>query len=122
MGRRIAALARRLESDAAFLAAPLAVYARSEALDDAGLAARLGCPVETLPLVRLCRRPRPDPLFGQDVERIADRFGLNSLALAEALRRVDALEALRIGQAPERGTLLAARDGTAPEPPEEPER
>ena len=55
-------MAQRAEADPFFLASLLALYAGSEQLDDAGLAAALGCPVETLTDVRLCRAPRPQEM------------------------------------------------------------
>ena len=117
MSERIAALARRVRGDPFFLAAVLDAYARSEGLDEVGLAALLACPVATLAPLGLCRRPRPEPpLFRRDVERIAARFGVRADALAEVVRRADALAALRriaagdAADADERGLLMAARD------------
>lgn len=103
-------LARRAAADPAFLGQALDEYARSEALNDDALAAALHCGPETLPRLRLCLRPRPEPeLFRGDIEEIASHFGVAAEVLVEAVRRSDALTALR--QAPTaRGTLLAARD------------
>jgi hypothetical protein len=108
---RLDALARRVVDDPFFLGEALAAYARSEGLDDAGLAAALGCSVEGLARLRLCRRPDP-ARFGADVARIAERFGARADALAEAVRRADALAALRDASAgaAEAGLLMAARD------------
>lgn len=115
MADRLDALARRVQSDPAFLAAALADYARSERLDERGLAAALGCPPEQLSALRLCRRPRAEPAgqFRRDVEQIGARFGVRADVLAEAVRRADALAALRQAAAAERGTLMAARDREA---------
>ncbi|HEY7065729.1 MAG TPA: hypothetical protein VII06_29915 [Chloroflexota bacterium] len=116
MASRLDALARRVQTDPAFLAAALADYARSERLDEHGLAAALGCPVDALTPLRLCLRPRPaPPHFRQDVEQIAARFGVRPAVLAEVVRRADALAALRRAPAADaaRGTLMAARDREA---------
>ncbi len=111
MASRIDILARRVQSDPFFLASALADYARSEGLDEQGLAVVLGCPVETLGPLRLCRRPRPEPaLFRQDIDRIASRFDVKIDVLAEAVRRSDALSSMRRGAKNERGLLMAARD------------
>lgn len=111
MGNPLDNLAARASDDAFFLGAALATYAASADLDDAGLAAELGCPVRTLAMLRLCRRPHPEaPAFGQDIARIAERFGVDATALATAVRRADALDALRQGSAQSDGTLIAARD------------
>ena len=119
MADRLDVLARRVQIDPNFLAAALADYARSERLDENGLAAALGCPPEQLSPLRLCRRPRAEPAaqFRRDVEQIAARFGVRAEVLAEAVRRSDALIALRRAAPAERGTLMAARDreeGPAP--------
>ena len=123
MNPYMAHLAERVAGAPDFLACALAEYARSERLDDAALAARLGCSVETLTHLRLCRMPRGEaPLFWQDVERIAERFSVNAEALAEIARRGQCLMNLckiESGQGQEPGFLLAARDDArAGKPPE----
>jgi hypothetical protein len=116
-------LAQRVANAPDFLAYALAEYARSERLEDAGLAARLGCPAETLTHLRLCRMPRPQaPLFWQDVEQITQRFPVNAEVLAEVARRGQSLFHLRAavgGQKDDPNFLLAARDDSQePDPPE----
>jgi hypothetical protein len=111
--------AKRAAADPFFLACPLAEYARSENLDDAGLAAKLGCRVEDLTPLRLCRAPRNDPAdFRADVGVVAERFGVAPAKLAAAVRMGDGLFKLRSATrvAVEPGFLLAARD-TEPKPP-----
>jgi hypothetical protein len=111
MPDRIAALARRVQDDPFFLASALKDYADGEGLDDSGLAARLGCSVQTLDLLRLCRRPRPEPpWFRQDVDQIAARFGVSAGTLAQLVRYADALAALRHRPVAPQGTVMAARD------------
>lgn len=95
-----------------FLASPLLAYARAERLDDAGLAARLGCDPADLPRLLLCRRPTGGgSVFRTDVEAIAARFGLDATRLARLIRSADALRAVG-EEAPEQtgGRLAAARD------------
>jgi hypothetical protein len=118
MSELLAGLARRVEGDPFFLAHLLAEYARSERLDDPGLAARLGCRVEDLTVLRLCRAPRPDSAdFQADVGAIAARFGIAPAKLAGAVRLGQGLARLRAATpaTAEPGVLLAARD--APKPP-----
>ena len=118
MSDSLHALARRAEGDAFFLASPLAAYAVSEGLDDAGLAAALGCPGEDLTMLRLCRAPRADaPAFRDDITRIAERFRLEPGRLAEVVKRGLVVRRLRAAP-PAGGFLMAARDGEDP-PPEE---
>jgi hypothetical protein len=106
--------AERAAAEPFFLAATLLPYARAEGLDDAGLAARLGCAEEALPRLLLCRQPRPEPgAFRADVERLAAAFGLEAARLAATVRAAAALAALSEAAAG-RGTLAAARD-RAPE-------
>lgn len=103
-------LARRVENEPFFLASTLALFARSEALDDVALCRFLHCPPERLSMLRLCRTPKEDPSgFQRDVQQIAERFGIDASALAEAVRRGQALQRLR-QTATASGTLLAARD------------
>jgi hypothetical protein len=116
-------LAQRLADAPDFLASALAEYARSERLDEAGLAALLGCSVETLTHLRLCRMPRTQaPLFWQDVEQIAQRFAVSAEVVAEVARRGQSLFHLRDaagGQKDTANRLLAARDDSRDrEPPE----
>jgi hypothetical protein len=102
-------LARRVENEPFFLASTLVLYARSEKLDDEALCGLLRCPRESLAMLRLCRTPDEEPTgFQRDVKRIAERFGIDENALAEAVRRGQALQRLR--QTAVGGTLLAARD------------
>jgi hypothetical protein len=115
-------LANRVAIDPFFLAHPLAEFAQSEQLDDPGLAARLGCRVEDLTLLRLCRVPRSDPNgFRDDLAKVATRFGLDPSSLAVAVRHGQGLATLRAAPRPEGapGALLAARDGdpSREEPP-----
>ena len=111
MSPRIEALARRVESDPFFLAFSLASYARSERLSDAALAVRLGCDRDQLSRIRLCRRPRPEPaLFQEDIARVAAAFNISGDVLAQAVRRADALSALRPAPSHNAGLLMAARD------------
>lgn len=112
MTDRIAALARRVEEEEIFLASVLADYARSENLDDQGMAERFDCPTKTLISLRLCLRPDPQPdVFRREVDRIASRFEIDAGLLAEAIRRSNALRLMRSkANAEEGGLLMAARD------------
>jgi hypothetical protein len=105
------ALARKVQGDPFFLASLLTLYARSDDLDDTGLAAALGCPPERLSGLRLCRAPRPDPAgFREDVAGIAAEFGLDPDRLAEAVMRGRAIREIGAAPAGGRGFLMAARD------------
>lgn len=116
MSDPLARLARRLEDDPRFLGSVLAEYARSEGLDDDGLARALGCRPEALTELRLCRAPRPEPAdFREDVGHLAGRFALDAAGLTRVVRRGEALRRLRDGAAGPAGFLMAARDR-----PEEP--
>ncbi len=104
------ALARRVESEPFFIASILALFARSEALDDEALCRVLRCPWESFAMLRLCRTPDEEQTgFQRDIKRIAERFGIDENALAEVVRRGQALQ--RLQRSASSGTLLAARDG-----------
>jgi hypothetical protein len=112
-------LAKRAEQEPFFLASVLAAYAHSEGLDDAGLSAALGCPLRELTMVRLCRAPRTEPPeFWEDVTAVAERFGMDPMRLAVAVKRGRVL--LRLREAAPGGFLAAARDHEPEPPPEEP--
>jgi hypothetical protein len=111
------ALAARAANEPFFLAGVLAAYAHSEGLDDAGLAAALGCPVKELVMLRLCRAPRTDRQeFWDDITAIAERFGLHRDRLAEVVKRGRVV--LRFQEAGQGRSLMAARD-REDEPPED---
>ena len=126
MSKPLERLARRVQSDSFFLAAPLARYAGSEQLDDAALAARLGCDLDTLTHLRLCRNPEPmAPHFWKDVACIATRYRLDPDRLAEIVRFGQSLLQLQppaeAPAQPSAGYLMAAREEMASEPTSEKE-
>ncbi len=117
------ALAARADHEPFFLASLLAACARADGLDDAALAARLGCAPGDLTMIRLCRAPRTDPReFWDDVNAVAERFGLEPQRLAEVVKHGRVALTFRAAGAEGRGSLLAARDHDEepPDPPEEP--
>jgi hypothetical protein len=117
MSDPLADLAAKAVRDPYFLGFALAEYARTEGLTDDQLAARLGCPVGNLTMLRLCRTPRPDPDgFRADVERIAERFGADVGRLASVLRQAESTIRLReTGPiSADAGFFLAARDAEPP--------
>jgi hypothetical protein len=80
-------LASRVAGDPSFLGSALASYQQRHGLDDAGLAAVLGCTPNALTQLRLCRRPgvaEPGRTAEEDVAVSATRFGID----AAALRRI----------------------------------
>src|SRR5437588_5499630 len=108
MTERTDAFARRLRRDPFFLASAMEDYAESEGLDGVRLAVALGCDIEELGPLGLCRRPRTDPEgFADDVRRIAARFGLAEDRLAEVVRHSDSLVAMR--EAESEDVFAAAR-------------
>jgi hypothetical protein len=111
MSETLRALARKVESDRFFLASLLAAYAEAEGLDDAGLAAALGCAVADLPLLRLCRSPRVgDDAFWDEVRALAERFGVDPHVLADAVKRGGLVLLAREAPAGPASLLMAARD------------
>lgn len=112
-------MAARVAADPLFLANALAEYARSENLDDEGLAAALGCARRDLTRLRLCAAPRAEAdLFRADAEAIATRFGIDPRTLTAVVRRGQSIARLRaIPLIPtESGAVIAARE----DPPVEP--
>jgi hypothetical protein len=72
-------LASRASADPFFLGHALTQAQLDLGLSDLGLARRLGCAVEALAMLRLCRLPKDRG----EVELIAARFGCDPQALAE---------------------------------------
>lgn len=103
-----AARARAAESEF-FLAHDLARYASQTGQSDRELAAVLGCAIETLDHLALCRSPHRDDRFRNELEAIARRFQIDGTRLAAILRELDAVAAFE--PAPQaKGWLAAARD------------
>lgn len=112
MTNPIERLAQRARGEPYFLAHVLEAHAVQAQLDDNGLAQALGCSLETLLQVRLCRAPGESAEdFRHDIETIARRFGLDPRVLANLIKkgRVAArLTQSRTTDTP--GYLLAARE------------
>jgi len=122
------AASRAAESDY-FLAKVLRAYEKFEKLTSAETARHLGCTPETLIRLALCRRPYSgDPgRFKDDVNRIAEHFGLDVAKIANLVRYVDTMESL--SESPQltsvvsdRGILLTARDQEQKTETKEPEK
>ncbi len=105
--------ARRARLEPLFLGHELFEYQKLGNHDEEEIATFLQCSTDALVSLALCRKPDTNgPSFRMDVERIADHCGANPTRLANLLREVDALRAMRAVQqshAPS-GLLLAARD------------
>lgn len=86
-------------------------YLELNNLSEVMLCARLHCDQHTLNHLRLCGRPDPDPsAFALDVQRVADKLGLNAGTLASIVREVDAAEAFgRAGRNPSVGSWPSER-------------
>ncbi len=86
---------------------------RLENLSPEDIATELGCSLEVLDQLALCRRPDKER-FAEHLGIIAERLGVAPLALARFIRRMDNLEKDAHPSAPAGdmplGTLLAARD------------
>lgn len=96
-----------------FLASALSAFQEFSQMDDGGLARYLGCPIGSLTLLRLCRRPDvAAPQFQHDVRWIGERFDIDAIALVRLLREVASVEAMRASGDDQRsaGFLMAARD------------
>jgi hypothetical protein len=95
------------------LGAALDEYCRNEAITRKQLSTFLGCSLDSLASLSLCRKPAPDR-FAEDVAKIAARFQVDASKLAQIVRRVDVVAALRqptiSREEEERRLLLAARD------------
>src|SRR5438046_1006933 len=112
--QHLSTLAQHLENDPFFLGCSLRLYAKSEGLSEEQLGRSLECSANDLVRLRLCRAPTAEPgQFQKCMEDITAQIHVNRDALAEAIRRGQAIIALaRPGS--RQGTLAAARDGGVP--------
>ena len=110
-----AKVAARLAESPKFMAWVISKYKEFEGIDDHAVARKLGLDVNGLNHLALSGRPR-DMLFTEDLETIATRHKIDQLALAELVRRVEAVETFRTYQGvAASGLLAAARDRAAEE-------
>ena len=109
----LGALLRQVAGDERFVGWALACIGPA---DPAALAARLGCPPQSLTRLALCLRPDDgSERFAGDVRAIAAYAGCDPVALRDLLREVSAVRRLRAPAGADaadvgRGLLLAARD------------
>jgi hypothetical protein len=110
-----AKVAARLASSPKSMAWILARYKEIEDVDDASIARQLGVDEHQLHHLAMFGRPRPY-LFTEDIETIAEHFGIDQLILASLVRHVEALETFQTYQdIAASGLLAAARDRAAEE-------
>ena len=85
----LARLKRIAKTHPNFLAHLFSIYQESHGLSDEQFAAFLECSIDALPGLALCQRPRPAPIFQQDIERIAQHFHVNATHLASVIQRAE---------------------------------
>lgn len=105
--RWLEAAARRSGHEAWTLGHVFARYRDLEERSPEALAAELGCSLEVLHWLSLCRRPDAER-FSEDVLAIARRFEVDAHRLVEVIRRVEVMDAF--ASPSEDSLLLAARD------------
>ena len=108
------AAARRSAHETWMLGHVFEKYRELEGRSEEELSAELGCSLEVLHWLSLCRRPEGEK-FTEHVFAIAKRFEVESLRLVAVLRRVEVVDALTArpgggGAADEDPLQLAARD------------
>jgi hypothetical protein len=81
----------------------------------AELSAFLGCELDILDRLSLCRRPdEGSQNFRKDVEIVSARFGIDPRSLAHVLREVSSIDAMQnLDSDQSDGFLMAARDRKA---------
>jgi len=112
--RALALVAARAESSPAFIASDLARVRHVGKAGEHLLSDWLSLDDERLALLALCRSPRRDEGFRDDVQRIAEYLSLDELRLASLIRLTDALRAFSTAPTAAHETpdalLAAARD------------
>ncbi len=99
-------------------------YLEFNKLNEQELCSRLDCDLDTLNHLRLCGRPDKDPgSFSLDIQRVAEKLGLDMHFLASMVREVDAVDAFQASKRDRKnapfssmssGMLRAARDHERP--------
>ena len=107
-------VARRSRSESWTLGHAFERYRELEGRTPEELAKELGCSVQTLHWLSVCRRPE-GPDFTEQATAIASRFGVELLPLAKVLRHVEVLETLSpqergAADTAEQPMQMAARD------------
>jgi hypothetical protein len=105
-------LFHKAEDHSFFVASALAEHQQRRGWDDRQLCEYLGCTLEALPRLGLCRRPsHAEPDFADRVRRIAEYAPCDAEALLNLLRESSILAAWRGSKAEQGSTMfLAARD------------
>ena len=88
--------------DSFYLGWHLVRYAEMKGMSMSEVGMELGCLPEAVDSISLCRAPRVEPHFREDIEAVADRFQARADKLARIVRYV------RVSS--HNGVLLAARD------------
>lgn len=105
--------ARRSKREAWMLGHAFEKYRQLEGMSEEGLAKELGCSVETLNWMALCRRPEGDH-FNEQATAIAERHGVDDYLLLQVLGRLKVVEVFQEssadGSAQQGGMLMAAQD------------
>ncbi len=81
-----------------FLGYWLEVYRERGDVEPAGLARELGCSLETLLQLALCRRPRQDRLY-EDTRELAERYGVDQDRLTDLLLDAEVFDSAHSRQA-----------------------
>src|SRR5579884_3234088 len=99
-----------------YVANAIATFQEARSFDEGQLLRYLGCSMETLNRLRLCRRPDAEsPEFQSDVRRIADAFAVDPTPLLSILREAASVDAMRGShRKTSTGFLMAARDKPRP--------
>ena len=113
----IDALARavqKAQNNSFFLANVLNEFQQQNKMDNRSLAELLGCEMQTLSQLALCRCPNLNqPTFVSDIDHLAKRFSVHANQLANMIRQVAALRELRNhlnDTGSKQRMLMAARD------------
>ena len=103
---------RRAAMRGGYMASILSEYRELRQMTDEQVASELGCSVNRLERLALCREPRrQQPRFSQDIQELAAYCGADAGRLAGVLRTVDGLRALaKHRDSDDGGMLAAARD------------
>jgi len=92
----LARAVQKAQNSSFFLANVLNEFQQQNKLDNRSLAEFLGCEMQALSQLALCRCPNPNQsTFASDIDYLANRFNVQANHLANMIRQVAALHELR---------------------------
>lgn len=97
-----------------FLSSTFSIFQSAHGINDEELSQILGCSIDDLNRLALCRKPNSEILsFKEEVEQISNSFSVDKVRLAQIIKEVDSIILFREidhSNLDNKGFLIAARE------------